>query len=337
MTSLNARNAKDLGWENIKGLLIEEYMKRKEKNEKQKPDDALFTRKGPSVRGRSHTRGSHFGNSRTGSRDCKSSSYSRGHQEQPNEGQREVRGPKCLRCSRIGHVVKNCPLNKRNSVNIAENSERSESQGFESDDVALSSSTNDRTSEWFSDSAATKHMTYNRSLLMDFIQYKDPLKIYLGVSTVVLALSEGKVRLPTCDDPDNVFLALHKVLFVPKLTKNLLSVPAMAQMGAEVRFDKEKCILMKDNKQYNIGHVLDGKLYRVNTPEYAQLSATSSAPSLELWHCRLGHLNYNYVDCVVKKELVHGMKFSNDNFDKQCEACTLGKMHKLPVPQAEFE
>ena len=31
LTSLNARNAEDLDWENIKGLLIEEYMKRKEK------------------------------------------------------------------------------------------------------------------------------------------------------------------------------------------------------------------------------------------------------------------------------------------------------------------
>ena len=107
LTSLNARNAEDLDWENIKELLIEECMKRKEKSEKQNPDDALFTRKGPSVRGRSHTRGGHSGISRTGSRDCKSSSYSRGHQEQLNECQRDVRGPKCFRCSCFGHVVKN--------------------------------------------------------------------------------------------------------------------------------------------------------------------------------------------------------------------------------------
>ena len=178
LTGLNARDVEDLDWENIKGLLTEEYMKRKEKNEKQKSDDALFTRKGPSARGRSHTRGGHFGNSHTGSRDCKSSSYNRGHQEQPNKGQREVRGPKCFQYYCIGHVVKNCPLNKCNSVNIAENSERSESQGFENEDVALSLSTNDRTGEWFIDSAATKHMTYSRSILMDFIQYNDPLKIY---------------------------------------------------------------------------------------------------------------------------------------------------------------
>ena len=121
------------------------------------------------------------------------------------------------------------------------------------------------------------------------------------------------------------------MLFVPKLTKNLLSVPAMAQMGAEIRFDKVKCIVLKDKKQCNIGHLSDEKLYNVNTPEYAQLSATSSASSLRLWHCRLGHLNYHYVDCLVKNELVHGMKYSNDNFDKQCEACALGKMQILPI------
>ena len=78
------------------------------------------------------------------------------------------------------------------------------------------------------------------------------------------------------------FLALHEVLFVPKLRKNLLSVPAMAQMGAETRFEKEKCIVVKNDKEYSVGNVLDGKLYRVNTSEYSQLSPTSSVPSLRV-------------------------------------------------------
>ena len=49
LTSSDARDAKDLGWENIKGLFIEEYMKRKKQNEKRKSDDGLFTRKGLSA------------------------------------------------------------------------------------------------------------------------------------------------------------------------------------------------------------------------------------------------------------------------------------------------
>ncbi len=52
ISSLNA-----LDWDNIKGLLIEEYMKRKEKGEKQSKEsgqnEALFSRGNFSGRGRS--------------------------------------------------------------------------------------------------------------------------------------------------------------------------------------------------------------------------------------------------------------------------------------------
>ena len=58
------------------------------------------------------------------------------------------------------------------------------------------------------------HMMFDRSIMINFSKYKRPLKRYLGDSTVALAQGEGK-------------------LFLPRLTNNLLSVPAMAQMGAE--------------------------------------------------------------------------------------------------------
>ena len=101
---------------------------------------------------------------------------------------------------------------------------------------ALISSTKNRSDEWFIDSEATKHMTNDRSILENYVQYE-----HLGDSTVIHALGEGKVRLPTVNSTRDVILDLRKVLFVPNLTKNLLSVPAMALMGAEIRFDKDKC------------------------------------------------------------------------------------------------
>ena len=58
LTSLNARSADDLDWENVKGLLIEEYTKRTEKNEKQESDNALFASRGKSsFRGSFQARG----------------------------------------------------------------------------------------------------------------------------------------------------------------------------------------------------------------------------------------------------------------------------------------
>ena len=62
--------------------------------------------------------------------------------------------------------------------------------------VALISSTMNRSDEWFIDSAATKHMTNDKSILKNYVQYDQPKDIYLGDSTVIHALGEGKVRLP---------------------------------------------------------------------------------------------------------------------------------------------
>lgn len=165
--------------------------------------------------------------------------------------------------------------------------------------VALISSTMNRSDEWFIDSAATKHMINDRSILKNYVQYDQPKDIYLGDSTVIHAPGKGKVRLPTVNNTCDVVLDLLKVLFVPKLTKNLLSVPAMALVGAEIRFDKDKCLVLKDGKEFVIGCLLLDKLYSVNTKEYAQVSVADSTASPAVWHCRLGHLNYTYMNQLI--------------------------------------
>ena len=156
--------------------------------------------------------------------------------------------------------------------------------------------------------------------------------------TKIHALGEGKVKLPTVDSSRDVVLDLHKVLFVPKLTKNLLSVPAMALMVAEIRFHKDKFLILKDSKEFVICHLLSDKLYKVNTIEFVQVSKTDSARSIEVWHCRLGHLYYTYVNQyvnqLVKKEMVDGLNCDVETQpQKECEACVLGKMQKKPFPK----
>ena len=56
LTSLDAGKADELEWENVKGLFIEEYMKRTEKTEKEKSDHALFVNQ---RRGRSSNKGNY--------------------------------------------------------------------------------------------------------------------------------------------------------------------------------------------------------------------------------------------------------------------------------------
>ena len=317
LTSLNARNAEELNWESVKSLLIEEYMKRNEKSKKQEADNALFMKKGRNFSGRSAPRGGRRGGARGG----RMSSFST-HNER--EKFREV---KCFKCNQNGHIVRNCPFNNNRNFSRNEASNMAEIEG-----IALISSTTNQRNEWFIDSAATKHMTSNRNILIDYVTYKQPTKIYLGDNTVILAHGEGNVNLPTCN-PSSVTLNLHKVLYAPKLTKNLLSVPAMASMGAEVRFDKEKCVVVKNGQEFVIGTLIDEKLYAVNTAEYAHISSTSSETSPQIWHHRFGHLNFNYIKQLSTKEMVQGMNCDTKKSAKtECDACVVGKMAKKPFP-----
>jgi len=191
----------------------------------------------------------------------------------------EISKESCFKCKYDGHMVKNCPLNKPNTG-------RRESSNMAKLEGALISSTTNRSDEWFFDSAETKHtcMTNNRSMLENFVEYQQPKNIYLGDNTVIHALGEGKVRLPTVNSSHDVVLDLHKVLFVPKLTKNL---PAMALMGAEIRFDEDKCLILKDSIR-NLSLVI-----------YCLTSSTQSIPSCMLKFQKLtvrDHVKFGTVD-----------------------------------------
>ncbi|XP_031550497.1 uncharacterized protein LOC116287933, partial [Actinia tenebrosa] len=149
-------------------------------------------------------------------------------------------------------------------------------------------------------------MTHEREILLDYVEYKHPINIFLGDNTVIHTLGEGNANLSTKNSGHDVTLNLHKVLFVPDFTKKLLSVPAMAMMGAEIHFDQDTCIVLKDGEEFVIGNLINHKLYAVNAIEFAHVSTTStsaSVPSFEDWHCRMGHLNYNYINRLLSKDM----------------------------------
>ena len=181
LTSLNARNADDLDWENVKGLLIEEFLKRAEKSEKQEADNAIYVKRESFDRGRYQARGG-TGRGR-GSRFWKKDTPAR-HDDHGN-----LKGVTCFKCKRDGHMVKNFPLNNKSNTGRRESSNMAELEG-----IALISSTMNRSDEWFTDSAATKHMTNNRSILENFVEYQQPKNIYLGDSTVIQPILSAKGR-----------------------------------------------------------------------------------------------------------------------------------------------
>ena len=139
-----------------------------------------------SSRGRNSRRGGrNFGNTE---------SFRQRDRQGPNQGLR------CYKCQQISHFVENCPLNRRQDhSSIAEHDYKQQD-----DSIALNSSTTcqNRDIRWCIDSSATKHMTFEKDLIVDFYKYEQPSKIYLGDNRAMEAFGEGKMSL-SCYDKSN--------------------------------------------------------------------------------------------------------------------------------------
>ena len=136
---------------------------------------------------------------------------------------------------------------------------------FIENDVALTSSDEGkRNDEWFLDSAASANMTFDGNNLQDYQDYNKPSNVFLGDNHYIPAIGEGKLQMTSNNDNTGKAsdLVLNRVLHVPQLAKNLVSVRSIAvENNAEVVFDKEKCTVVTEDQKLVIGTLSEnGKL-----------------------------------------------------------------------------
>ena len=53
---------------------------------------------------------------------------------------------------------------------------------------------------------------------------------------------------------------------------------------------------------------------------------------IDLWHKRIGHVNYQWLQDLQSKQVVFGLPKFSGRKAQICEACQLGKQHQLPFP-----
>ena len=133
-------------------------------------------------------------------------------------------------------------------------------------------------------------------------------------------------------------LTLNNVLYVPEIRKNLVSGSLLNKHGFRMVFESDKVILSKSGMFVGKGYVCNG-LFKLNIttvkPKTMNKASTSSAYLLEssnLWHGRLGHVNYGSLRRLIN--LNHIPTFQIDNNHK-CETCVEAKMTRSSFQSIE--
>ncbi|XP_050387942.1 uncharacterized protein LOC126804739 [Argentina anserina] len=193
--------------------------------------------------------------------------------------------------------------------------------------VALTAVNTRRNDVWYIDSGCSRHMcgniehftTLNENIVSGIVTFGDARKAtILGKGTVE---SQNLGRL-------------ENVLFVEGLATNLVSVSQLTDEFEDVWFNRKRCIVLDD--QGNV--VLGGKrsidnCYHASTDSCVLFSnkclkTITTDETFELWHRRLGHVNYQDLQKLSNQQCLRGMPKLSGRIDKMCGDCKSGKQTK---------
>ncbi|KAI5428529.1 hypothetical protein KIW84_033494 [Lathyrus oleraceus] len=165
--------------------------------------------------------------------------------------------PTCQVCDKIGHTAVQCfyrfDKSYTGSNHYAENNKQENHSAF------IASPYHGQDYEWYFDSGASNHVTHQNEKLQEFSESNGKNSLLVGNGNRLRILGSGSTELNK--------LNLHNVLYVPEITKNLLSISKLtADNNAIVEFDANYCYV-KDKMTGNAllkGKVKDG-LYQLSS------------------------------------------------------------------------
>nr|GEX60494.1 ribonuclease H-like domain-containing protein [Tanacetum cinerariifolium] len=181
------------------------------------------------------------------------------------------------------------------------------------------------------DNGCSRHMTGNMSCLSNFKEINGGYVAFGGNPKVRKITGKGKINTGKLDFDD--------VYFVKELKFNLFSVSQICDKENNVLFTDTEYVLSSDFKPPDENHVLlrvlrENNMYNVNLKNIVPLGdltclfVKETLNESNLWHRRLGHINFKTMNKLVKGNLVRGLPskvFENNN---TCVACKKGKQHR---------
>nr|GEX70444.1 putative ribonuclease H-like domain-containing protein [Tanacetum cinerariifolium] len=135
-------------------------------------------------------------------------------------------------------------------------------------------------------------------------------------------------------------LEFEYVYFVKELKFNLFSVSQMCDKKNSVLFIDTKCVVLSsDFKFLGENHVLlrvprENNMYNVDlknivpSGDLTCLFAKATLDEFNLWHRRLGYINFKIMNKLVKSNLVRGLPSKVFENNHTCVACKKGKQHR---------
>ncbi|GKA31511.1 retrovirus-related pol polyprotein from transposon TNT 1-94 [Tanacetum coccineum] len=125
-------------------------------------------------------------------------------------------------------------------------------------------------------------------------------------------------------------ITINRVYYVEGLNHNLFSVGQFCDADLEVAFRKSTCFIRDLQGNDLLTGNRGSDLYTISLQETTSstpicLMAKASPTQAWLWHRRLSHLNFDYINLLSKKDVVIGLPKLKYVKDQLCSSCEVSK------------
>jgi hypothetical protein len=235
------------------------------------------------------------------------------HQNHNGNNNKKKRKGECYFCGKEGHFKNECRFFKK------KNKEKN-SRATNDDFVAVISEINmiEDVDSWWIDSGATRHVCKNKKMFKTINE--DGSVLYMGNASTVQVQGKGTIEI---EFTSGKTLTLKDVFYVPEVRKNLISVPLLNKNGFKSVFEGDKFILSKGGVFVGKGYLCEN-MFKCNVANINNNNMISAyiVESCDLWHMRLGHVNFRKLEDMMKSNLI-------PNFDKNFDSCTTCMLTKI--------
>ncbi|KAJ0862094.1 putative RNA-directed DNA polymerase [Helianthus annuus] len=243
----------------------------------------------------------------------------------PSSSKNSLGSIRCKFCKKTGHMQKECPDFK----------EWLAKKGNDYFMILESYNLSVPANSWWFDSGSMVHVTNSTQGFLSIRKLERnqrTLKVGDDRELEVKAIGTLQLVMKT-----GLCIKLYDTLYVPEVTRNLVSGPKLDMDGFIVSHGHRQLSIHYDSVLYGTG-VLDGGLYRLELDDGFSKSLLSynineSLTKMEekrdletssmLWHQRLGHISKERLNRLVKDEVLPPLDFSDFG---TCVKCLKGKM-----------
>ena len=228
----------------------------------------------------------------------------------------------CYKCHKLGHFQWECSSKEANYVETQE-------------EMLLMAFVNmekgDREDTWFLDSGSSNHMCGKKEYFIDFDEnFTDTVK--LGNNTSMAVIGKGNIRLQV----DGMVQKITGVFYIPELKNNLLSIGQLQEKGLAILFQHNRCKVYHSERGLIMDTKMsDNRMFRldaVSQPVMPTCLSATTEETVQLWHCRYGHLSYKGLKTLQEKNMVSGLPELKSP-SKLCDDCMVGKQHRASFPK----